>query len=172
MPTPPPDRSRRSLNHGQRMFLLYGPADQWADAFADEREVREAWEQHRARILGHYRRGRRPWGWWQFEAGELRYPGYDREQAVLFEAGLLAPEERAELVTDWRREFERAQAADFWICLGPGRSLKGAPARRQHYKWADVPRELLLRWTRERRRQGKAIRQLEETVAGNPAPTA
>ena len=42
MPTPPPDRSRRSLSHWQQMFLLYGPADRWNDAFADQREVREA----------------------------------------------------------------------------------------------------------------------------------
>jgi hypothetical protein len=57
MPTPPPDRSRRSLDHWQRAFLIYGPDRRWADAFADEQEVCEAWNYHRARILTSYRHG-------------------------------------------------------------------------------------------------------------------
>jgi hypothetical protein len=168
MPTPPPDRSRRSLSHGQRMFLLYGPADRWDDAFADEREVREAWNQHRAHILSTYRSGRRPWAWWALESA-ISFPGYDRERAVLFEAELLGEEERAELEAEWRQAFEKAQAPDFWLCLGPGRHLYGAPARRRHYRWADIPRSLLKEWTAERRRRGKTIRNLEPS--SQPTPT-
>jgi hypothetical protein len=162
-----PHRGR--VNHARRM-TLYGPDPRW-DAFDTEEEAGAAWAQHRERILEHYR-GRRPLGWWHFEAGDLRYPGYDRERSTLYETGLLGEAERAELVTWWREQFERAQAPDFWICLGPGRSLEGAPARRQHYKWADIPRSLRLRWTREHRRRGKTIRQLETAAAEQPVPAA
>ena len=74
-----------------------------------------------------------------------------------YEAGLLQEDERAELVAEWREQFEKAQAAGFWFCLGSGRSLKGAPARRAHYKWADIPPKLV----RQRRKRGKTIHELE-----------
>jgi hypothetical protein len=180
MPTPPPDRSRRSLSHGQHMFLLYGPADRWDDAFADEGEVCAAWNQHRAQILSYYRNGRRPWGWWAFEAGDLRFPGHDRERSMLYEAGLLAEEERAELVAHWRARFVQAQQPGFMFCMGfarPGDKtatwLKGAPARRAHYRWAGIPRSLLQEWRSQRRRLGRTVRKLEEaTTSPEPAPAA
>jgi hypothetical protein len=164
---------RGRLNHERAMVLQYGPDPRW-DAFRDEEEYREAWARHRERLLAGDRHGRRPMAWWRFEAPpSLKYPGYDRERSVLYEAGLLGEEERRELVAEWRQAFERAQAPDFWFCLGPGRSLEGATARRQHYKWADIPRSLRLRWTRERRRRSKAIRQLVETAAARcPLPAA
>src|SRR4051812_30858183 len=99
MPTPPPDRSRRKLSHEQQMFLLYGPADRWNDAFADEGEVREAWNQHRARILGHYR-GARPWAFWAIDHPELRYRA-DRERSTLWRAGAFSSEEEEELEAEW-----------------------------------------------------------------------
>jgi Protein of unknown function (DUF3551) len=34
----------------------------------------------------------------------------------------------------------------------------GAPARRAHYRWADVPLELVKEWTTQRRRQSRTIR--------------
>ena len=153
---------RGRLTHEQDMVLQYGADDRWADAFRDEDEHRDAWIRNRDRLLAWYRHGHRPAAWWQFEAGDLRYPGYDREQSTLYQAGILGEEEAAALMSEWRREFERAQAADFWLCLGPGRFLKGAPARRRHYEWADVPKSLLVQWTKERRRGRKIIRELEE----------
>jgi hypothetical protein len=117
MPTPPPDRSRRSLSYGQRMFLLYGPADRWNDAFADDGEVCEAWKAHRAHILSHYQHGRRPMAWWRFEA-PIPYPGYDKECAALFETGLLGEEEREQLVAQWFVHFTRAQDPRFTYCVG------------------------------------------------------
>ena len=72
-------------------------------------------------------------------------------------------------MSEWREEFVRAQAADFFHCEGPGRFLKGAPARRQHYEWADVPKSLLVQWTKERRRRSRTTRELEAT---SPAESA
>jgi hypothetical protein len=167
MPTPPPDRSRRSLSHGQEMFLLYGPADRWDDAFADEAEVCEAWNYHRARILSHYRSGRRPWAWWAYEA-RVPHPG-NHQASTLYEMGVLSDEERAELEHWWREQYLRAWGAHFFHCEGPGRIFEGPIARRKHYAWADIPRDLLKRWTRERRRRRRIIHALKAVGAVEPA---
>jgi hypothetical protein len=178
MPTPPPDRSRRSLGYGQRMFLLYGPADRWDDAFADEGEVREAWKAHRAHILSHYQHGRRPMAWWRFEA-PFPYPGYDKECAALFEAGLLGEEEREQLVAQWFVHFTRPQDPRFTYCVGFAKPsdrvatwLKGKAARRAYYRWAGIPRDLLKRWTRERRQRKRRIQELKAATARCPVPAA
>jgi hypothetical protein len=164
-----PQRGR--LNHDREMVLRYGPDPRWP-AFRSENEYRDAWLRNREKMLAGARHGRRPMAWWRFEAGDLRYPGDETERSMLYQAGLLGEEELRELVAWWRQAFEKAQAPDFWLCLGPGRALKGVPARRAHYRWADIPRELLLQWTREHRRRGRTIRGLAETAAGYPAPTA
>ena len=55
----------------------------------------------------------------------------------------------------WREEFERAQAPGFTFCIGErgdGRGaqwLTGQAAREAHYAWADVPRSLIAKWTKE-----------------------
>jgi hypothetical protein len=87
---------RGRLNHAQEMTLRYGPEPRW-DAFRSEEEHRDAWLRNRDHMLAGYRHGRRPQGWWRFETS-LKYPGYDHERSTLFDADLLAPEERAELV--------------------------------------------------------------------------
>jgi hypothetical protein len=156
------------LIHAQEMFLQFGPDPRWAGAFGSEGECRAAWMRERDELLAGYPPGRRPQAWWHFDAGELGFPGLDREQSALWEAKVLSEEERAALVRGWRREFERAQAPDFWLS-GSGRILRGAAARRAHYRWADIPRDLLKRWTRERRRQRKMIRKLETAAAESPA---
>jgi hypothetical protein len=102
--------------------------------------------------------GRRPLGWWKFEA-PFEYPGRCCERSVLYTAGLLAEQEQAELLTWWRQEFEKAQAPNFWFCQGPGRFLEGTDARREHLRWADVPAELVEQWSAE----------FLETVAEHPA---
>jgi hypothetical protein len=161
------------------MFLLSGPADRWDDAFAYEGEVYEAWNQHRAQILSYYRGGRRPWAWWAFESA-TPFPGHDRERGVLFEAGLLGEEERAELVAHWRARFVQAQQPGFMFCVGFAKPsdttatwLKGAAARRAHYRWAGIPRSLLKEWRTQRRRRGRIVRELEEaTTSPEPAPAA
>jgi hypothetical protein len=90
---------------------------------------------------------------------------------VLWEAGLLTDEERIELEQAWRECFEQAQQPGFQHCIGHAKPadtfatwLKGAAAKRAHYKWAGIPRELLRRWTEERRRRSETIRKLRATT--------
>jgi hypothetical protein len=158
---------RGRLNHAQDMVLQYGADERWADAFHDESEHRDAWVRNRDRFLAWYRHGRRPAAWWQFEA-PFPYPGYDAEQQALYRAELLAPEERAELLAFWRREYERAHEPHFFFCQGPGRVLEGAKARRAQYAWAGIPRELLKEWTAQRRRRGRIVRQLKTQTTKEP----
>ena len=149
--------------------LRYGREARWADAFDSEEAERAAWERSRDRMLAHYRHGRRPAAWWRYDApAGLRFD-HDCEQSTLYEAGLLGEEERAELETFWREEFERAQQDDFWACLGPGKILHGEEARQSHYCWMDIPCKLLEQWTKEHRRRGKTVHELE---AAATAPTA
>jgi hypothetical protein len=150
------------------MVLQFGVEKRWADAFRDEDEHRDAWVCNRERLLAGYRHGRRPMAWWRFEA-PFPYPGYDAEQQALYRAELLGPDERAELLAFWRREYERAHEPHFFFCQGPGRILEGVKARRAQYAWAGIPRELLKQWTAQRRRQGRRIRELEAMSPAAPA---
>jgi hypothetical protein len=153
------------------MFLQYGPDRRWSDAFRDEQHCRLVWVCNRDDLLAGYPPGRRPQAWWHFDAGGLRYPGYDAEPASLWEAGLLSETERAALERSWQREFARAFAPNFFHCERGG-NLKGVRARRAHFRWMGAPRALLARWVKERRRQRKTIRQLVETEAIEPPPAA
>ena len=67
-------------------------------------------------------------GWWEFEAGDLRYPGYDLERSTLWRAGLLSVDEKAALEVEWKADFETAQAPDFTLHDGNG-ILAGDRAR-------------------------------------------
>jgi hypothetical protein len=147
---------RGRLNHARAMTLRYGEDPRWG-AFRSEAEHADCWARHRDRLLAECRPGRRPMSWWRFEAGDLRWPGLDHERSTLYEAGLLGEEERAELIAWWLELFQKAQARDFWLCLGPGRFLEGVSARRQHYAWADIPRALLKEWTGEYRRPRRTL---------------
>jgi hypothetical protein len=160
----------------QEMVLRYGPDERWADAFRDEDEHRDAWIRNRNHFLALYRHGRRPQAWWQFES-PIPYPGYDREQATLYQAGLLGEEEAASLVNEWRQDFERAQEPGFMYCAGFAKPsdtvatwLSGEAARKAHLKWAGVPHTLIRKWTAERRRRRKTIRKL--AAAAEPAESA
>jgi hypothetical protein len=163
---------RGQLNHAQLMVLRYGPDPRWANAFHSEEHFRAAWERHRDRILAGYRRGRRPQGWWRFEA-PFPYPGYAKEPVALLAAGVLTEQESAELIAFWREQFERGWQPHFFHCDGPGRIFHGSIGRRKHFAWAGIPAELVRRWTAERRRRSKTIRQIEKTAAAEqPAPAA
>jgi hypothetical protein len=159
---------RGRLSHAADCVLRYGWDDRWADAFESEEEHRAAWERARDHLLPQYQRARRPMAWWRFDVGNLRYPGYDHERSTLYEAGLLDEEERAWLLADWRREFARAQSADFFFCSGPQSIFHGATARRKHYRWADIPHTLVREWTAEHRRR-KTIRKLEQATGSAEA---
>ena len=100
-------------------------------------------------------RGRRPVAWWQYDA-PIPYPGQDLERSALYEAGLLGEQEREQLVTEWREEFERAQVPGFGFCAGlrpEGRGalwLTDAEAREAHHVWADIPASLVEQWRAQR----------------------
>jgi hypothetical protein len=153
------------------MVLQYGAEERWAAAFHDEAEHRDAWERNRDRFLARYCHARRPAAWWRFES-PTAYPGHDREQAALYEAGLLAPEERAELEGWWREQFQRMYEPGFFHCDGPGQVLVGEAAKRAHLKWAGVPRSLVRKWTAQRRRRSKTIRGLEAASPAEPPAAA
>jgi hypothetical protein len=157
---------RGRLSHDQEMTLLYGEEPRWFSV-PTEAEHRDAWARNRDRILASHRHGRRPMAWWRFEA-PIKFPGYEHQQSALFEAGLLTEEERAELASWWREQFERAQRADFFFCEGPGSFFRGSVARRKHYAWADIPRELVRKWTAEHKPRAKTIRKLQATTKGPP----
>jgi hypothetical protein len=146
-----------------QLFELWLGPNLYSSLFGSEEELREAWEKHRELVMAqHAHGGRRPRAWWVFDAGDLRYPGYDRERSFLFERGLLADAERFELLDWWKAEFERSYDPDFFYTERPGEIIEGARARREHYKWADIPRFLVETWTASKRRALKK----SETTAG------
>jgi hypothetical protein len=136
---PPPDRDPSMLSSDQWDFFMFGPDERRDDPFVTIEQARQAWLANRDRLLANRAPGHRPWAWHEFEApADLPYD-YDRETSLLFERGLLGESEKAELISFWRKEFERVQELD-------------EAARRRHLKWADVPASLVKRWQRARRR--------------------
>jgi len=161
---------RERVSAAAEMELWLGPSPSLPPAFDSDEQRRETWFRHRDRLMEqHGSRGRRPVAWWRYEAGELRYPGYDRERSTLYAAGALAEAERAELLAYWRAQFDRASAPGFVHCEGPGKLLHGAAARREHFRWADIPRALVEAWSAERRRSARRIRELQ-TAAPQESP--
>jgi hypothetical protein len=131
--------------------------------FATLEARRAAWEKHRDRFIGKLPSspGKRPAAWWDYDAPPgLRRPHGGCEASILWQAGLLVGEEKAALEAEWRREFERAQTKGFMLCEGPGKVLTGPAARRAHYVWADIPTELIKRWTVAHRQAAKTVRGL------------
>jgi hypothetical protein len=153
---------RGRLSAAAELDLWMGPAAHRPLSFDSDEQRRQLWFRHRDRLMQWFgSRGRRPMAWWRYEAGDLRYPGYDREQSTLWEAGLLAEAERTELLAFWREEFDRACAPGFSECKSQGSVLYGTTARRSRWRWADIPRSLLLAWLAERRRSARTIRELQ-----------
>jgi hypothetical protein len=150
------------------MDLWLGPAADQPPAFASDDERRALWLRHRDELMNWYGgHGHRPMAWWRYYSGDIRFPGPDRERSTLFEAGVLSERERVELVKDWRVEFDRAHAPDFFLCEGPGRFLYGAAARCAHFEWADIPCALVDDWTAARCRSAETIRALTEDGGGD-----
>jgi len=137
-----------------------------SSVFNSPEELRDAWARGRDVAMRLWARdGRRPQGWWAFEAGDLRYPGYNRERSTLWRAGKLSPGEKEGLETEWEMEFQRAQAPDFSMDGSSGDLLKGDCARAAHYAHHDIPRELVKRWSAARRRRERRSVSLEEAAA-------
>src|SRR5262249_8003731 len=128
------------LTLGELEELWLGAHPTTGSLFRSREELVAAWAQGRAvvmRLWGSH--GRRPLGWWEFEAGDLEHPGYFRERSVLWRAGVLSQQERSELEAEWRREYDAARG-------------KGARERREVFEHHDIPHELIEAWTAARRR--------------------
>ena len=148
--TPLRRRVRGELSSDQEMALWLGCGRNGSFPFEDEAEAEELWTRHKARLMeAHACNGHRPMAWWAYDAPEGIEFDYDTERSTLFETGLLTKQEREQLIAEWRNEFERAQAPDFFYCAGPGKCLRGAPARAAHWQWADIPASLVREWTAE-----------------------
>jgi len=114
--------------------------------------------------------GKRPMGWWLYEAAEWglppRHRGLAHERSILYElSDALGVEERAELEREWRREFDRSWDEHFFFCAGPDKIFSGDAARWQHWLWADLPPPFLDKFMAERRRRGRVVCELEEEGA-------
>jgi hypothetical protein len=150
---------RGELTHWQEMELWLGPGPH-GSAFESRAELRDAWARNRDRLMTIFaKHGRRPAGWWEFEAPFPR--PFEHEASALYTAGLLTESESTELLNMWRREFKRANEPDFFFTTAPGRILKGAAARQAHLQWADVPPQLIEKWSADRRHRPAADLQVE-----------
>jgi hypothetical protein len=143
---------QREITSDEGLELWLGPSHHGSH-FASREDLRLAWVANRDQVMAdHGQIGRRPLAWWQFEAGDLKYPGYDLERSVLYEASLLGESECAELEAEWREQFLKAHQPGFWLHTGK-QILNGTKARRAHYQWADIAPSFLLKLMAERRRE-------------------
>jgi hypothetical protein len=130
---------------------------------ADWPITRERWLRHRETLMKWARTGTRPPGWWAYERHLQPPEDRNRETELLMAMGELSPAELAELVPEWRAEYDKAQRPDFAVCIGHAQPhdtfatwIEGDEARRRHYAWAGIPKRLLKEWDRERRRKPRA----------------
>ena len=127
-----------TLSELQELWL--GPHPTTGSCFDTREELVAAWAAGRAVVMRLWGQGgRRPMGWWQFERGDLVYPGYFRERSTLWRAGALSEVERLQVETEWRRDFDAARRTS-------------ARERREHLAFHDVPPELVEAWMAARRR--------------------
>jgi|SRR5262249_55374294 len=126
---------------GSRLMELWLGPNPTGSLFNSREELEAAWHEHRDELMArHGSHGRRPMGWWEFAAEGLEYPGYSCERSYLYEAGVLSAAERDELEISWREAFDAAKG-------------KGARERREAYEFADIPDQLVEKWTLERKRR-------------------
>jgi len=138
------------LSVGQLMELWLGPGPS-GSLFHSREQLVQAWQTHQDEIMRRFgRSGRRPAAFYEFVWDGPR-PSYYTEKSVLWRAGVLSEEERIEVETEWAMEFERTFKPDFFFHDGR-EVLHGVAARRAHYRWADIPDELIEAWEREGRR--------------------
>ena len=120
----------------------------------------ERWLKHKDWIVASTRAGSRPEEWWEYEKQMPRPRGLGNERITLYEMAELSDTELAELIPEWREEYEKANGLNFSYCTGDG-WLRGEAAKRAQYRWAGIPRALVKKWDDERRR-AKTIRKLAE----------
>ena len=167
MPTErvPLQRPRRGhVTPAQWQELWLGPCGA-KSVFKDRQQLEDAWQRARERLMASLAPGRRPQGYYEFEYAGPRRPPYDLERSTLWRGGQLTADEKVTLEAEWKAEFERAQAPDFTLNDGSDEMLVGDCARAAYYRWADIPRELVKRWTARRRRGRQQRASLEEAAA-------
>jgi hypothetical protein len=167
---PVPERTQNTA--AEMMELITGPAAHTGSHFRDREDLRRAWELGRAELLARAQPGRRPLGFYEFDWPHGPRPPYDLERSTLWRSGLLGEDEKRRLEVEWFKEFNRAQAADFALARPyPEEMLEGRAARREHYRWADIPDTLIQQWSKERRgrRRGKRGEAARDPAAGEPA---
>jgi hypothetical protein len=142
--------ARMPLTPSQLQELWLGPSYVSGSKFADREELEAAWREHSAEVMTMSKPGQRPAAWWEFDAPTGLKFDADHEQSILWRAGVLGAEERREVEAEWRREFEHGFTRSY-----------DAKRRKEHFRWADIPRELVKAWLAERRRHRKTIRKLE-----------
>jgi hypothetical protein len=148
--------------------LWLGPGPHRGSLFRDREALRAAWEENRAELMRQFgSHGRRPLAFYEFDWRHGPRPPYETERSELWRRGLLTEPECVALEREWYAEFVRCSARDFAIARPwPQGLLTGAAARRAHYRWADIPAELIKRWTgREPTRRKERARGKEETRA-------
>jgi hypothetical protein len=116
-------------------------------------------------ILANEMTGHRPLEWWLYEKQRDPPAEYSNQPTVLYSMGELSEAEIESAMQGWRYYYAQAQDPEFFVCLGPGEFIEGAKARRFHYKWAGIPRELVRKWNAERKRRAKTIRKMAQTTA-------
>jgi len=171
---------RATLNGIQEMELWLGPSYKGGSSFESDEHRRALWFRYRDKIMRQWgRNGRRPYGWWRYEAAEKglpsRHPGV-HEQSILYEfSDALGEEERAELERFWRKEFDKTWREGF-SCYHEGRIFTGDIAREYHWLWADIPPPYLDKLLAERERRGRVVRELQdqrgEAETGSPHEAA
>src|SRR5262249_16061786 len=145
----PVRRHRRGRLPGdQEMELWLGVSPQQGTVFASDEERRAMWFRHRELIMTvQARAGRRPQGWWMYEAPPdlVRRYDFDHEASILYTAALCSEAECAELLRGWRFAFEQA------------RDIRDAAGRRAAYDEADIPKSLVRAWTAEHERRAEMV---------------
>ena len=103
-------RDAARLTISQFWDLILGPTATRPDQrpnFATKAETRAAWFDHRDELMTDHVPGRRPWGWWKFEAPKPRDETMS-QAAQLIALGVVGNQERREIEADWRRAEMRA----------------------------------------------------------------
>jgi hypothetical protein len=138
----------------------YKPGD-YPTPWEDRPISLERWQRHHETMMRNQYPGSRPEEWWAYER-QMAEP--EHQAAALYAMGELAGAELDQVMRDWRRHYEHARGSGFSYNTG-GRWLGGTTARRAHYRWAGIPRELVKQWDSERRRQAKVNRKLVRVTA-------
>jgi hypothetical protein len=134
------------LSLGQLQELWLGPSHSYGSLFATREELQTAWEQNKDEVMALWgSHGRRPCIFYEFEWSGPR-PAYAVERSTLWRAGVLGEAEKAELEAEWKAEFDHAAEPNFMFHAGSAGILKGDQARLEHYRWADIPDELVRAW--------------------------